>query len=98
MGAAARPLRTVENPEYPRPPRRIRSRKLFERELVRDAFKQSFVMLRPDIQWSNPVMFVVEIGSLLTTALLIDNLAPPLRFGEGVGGWGLFSTIARKTT
>jgi K+-transporting ATPase ATPase B chain len=72
MGAAARPLRTVENPEYPRPPRRIRSRKLFERELVRDAFRQSFVMLRPDIQWSNPVMFVVEIGAVLTLLFIIQ--------------------------
>ena len=23
-------------------------------------------MLRPDIQWKNPVMFVVEVGTLLT--------------------------------
>ncbi len=23
-------------------------------------------MLRPDIQWKNPVMFVVEIGTVLT--------------------------------
>ena len=28
--------------------------------------KQSFVMLRPDIQWKNPVMFVVEVGTVLT--------------------------------
>ncbi len=23
-------------------------------------------MLRPDIQWKNPVMFVVEVGAILT--------------------------------
>ena len=23
-------------------------------------------MLRPDIQWKNPVMFVVEVGTVLT--------------------------------
>ncbi len=69
MGAVATPLRPLEAPEHPRPPRRIKSRKLFEPELVRDALKQSLVMLRPDIQWSNPVMFVVEIGAVLTLAL-----------------------------
>lgn len=30
------------------------------------ALKQAFVMLRPDIQWKNPVMFVVEVGAFLT--------------------------------
>src|SRR5262249_14538523 len=30
------------------------------------ALRQSFVMLRPDIQWKNPVMFVVEVGTVLT--------------------------------
>src|SRR5271170_5218117 len=74
MGAAAAPIRTVEQPQHPRPPRRIRSRKLFEPELVRDALKQSIVMLRPDIQWSNPVMFVVEIGSVLTLLFIIQAL------------------------
>jgi high-affinity K+ transport system ATPase subunit B len=66
MGAVATPLRSIDAPKHPRPPRRIRSRKLFEPELVREALKRSFVMLRPDIQWSNPVMFVVEIGAVLT--------------------------------
>ena len=27
------------------------------------ALKQAFVMLRPDVQWKNPVMFVVEVGA-----------------------------------
>jgi potassium-transporting ATPase ATP-binding subunit len=74
MGAAATPLRTVEPPEHPRPPRRIIGRKLFEPELVREALKQSFMMLRPDVQWSNPVMFVVEIGAALTLLFIIEAL------------------------
>src|SRR5271168_4201753 len=74
MGAAVAPIRTVEQPQHPRPPRRIRSRKLFEPELVRDALKQSIVMLRPDIQWSNPVMFVVEIGAVLTLLFIVQAL------------------------
>jgi potassium-transporting ATPase ATP-binding subunit len=74
MGAAATPLRTIETPEHPRPERRVRSRKLFEPELVREALKQAFIMLRPDIQWSNPVMFVVEIGAVLTLAFIVQAL------------------------
>ena len=74
MGAAATPIRIIETPEHPRPPKRVRSQKLFDPELVRDALKQSFVMLRPDIQWSNPVMFVVEIGAALTLLFVIQAL------------------------
>src|SRR4249919_2436118 len=44
---------------------------LFAPELLRAALKQSFVMLRPDIQWKNPVMFVVEIGTVLTIIFTI---------------------------
>ena len=33
---------------------------------MKEALKQSLIMLRPDIQWKNPVMFVVEVGTVLT--------------------------------
>jgi K+-transporting ATPase ATPase B chain len=39
---------------------------LFAPDLLATALRQSFVMLRPDIQWKNPVMFVVEVGTLLS--------------------------------
>jgi K+-transporting ATPase ATPase B chain len=39
---------------------------LFAPQLLKAALKQSFVMLRPDIQWKNPVMFVVEVGTVLS--------------------------------
>ncbi len=39
---------------------------LFNPDLLRVALKQAVVMLRPDIQWKNPVMFVVEVGTVLT--------------------------------
>src|SRR5882672_12956200 len=74
MGAAVRPIRIIEEPEHPRPPRRVRSRKLFEPQLVRDALKQSIAMLRPDIQWSNPVVFVVELGAVLTMLFIMQAL------------------------
>ena len=59
-------------PISPPPRKRLRHTKLFAPELVWVAFKQSFVMLRPDIQWANPVMFVVEVGAFLTLAFVIQ--------------------------
>src|SRR5207245_5592969 len=47
---------------------------LFAPHLMRAALKQSFVMLRPDIQWKNPVMFVVEVGTVLTVLFTIATL------------------------
>jgi K+-transporting ATPase ATPase B chain len=44
---------------------------LFAPDLLRAALKQSFIMLRPDIQWKNPVMFVVEVGTVLTLVFTI---------------------------
>ena len=46
--------------------RHSRKAGLFEPELLKAAFWQSLVMLRPDIQWKNPVMFVVEVGTVMT--------------------------------
>ena len=47
---------------------------LFDPELLKTAFGQSLVMLRPDIQWKNPVMFVVEVGMVLTIIYTIAKL------------------------
>jgi potassium-transporting ATPase ATP-binding subunit len=49
-----------------------RRRDLFSSEIVLTALKQSLVMLRPDIQWANPVMFVVEVGAVLTLLYVIQ--------------------------
>ena len=38
---------------------------LFQKELVSEAFKQSFVKLNPKIMFRNPVMFTVEIGTFV---------------------------------
>jgi potassium-transporting ATPase ATP-binding subunit len=47
---------------------------LFAPHLLRAALKQSLIMLRPDIQWKNPVMFVVEVGTVLTVLFTIATL------------------------
>jgi potassium-transporting ATPase ATP-binding subunit len=50
----------------------IRRRDLFSSHIVVNALKQSVLMLRPDVQWKNPVMFVVEIGAVLTLLYIIQ--------------------------
>jgi K+-transporting ATPase ATPase B chain len=51
--------------------RRAKKRALFEKKTSMQALKQAFIMLRPDIQWKNPVMFVVEVGTILTFLYII---------------------------
>jgi potassium-transporting ATPase ATP-binding subunit len=46
--------------------RASRRRGLFAPDLLGAALKQAFVMLQPTVQWKNPVMFVVEVGTALT--------------------------------
>ncbi len=42
---------------------------LFSSQILRDALGEALCKLAPQQQWKNPVMFVVYIGSLLTTGL-----------------------------
>ena len=65
------PASVVTTPQ-PRYRRFARRSTLLAPETFGPALKQAFVMLRPDIQWKNPVMFVVEIGAFLTLAYLIQ--------------------------
>jgi K+-transporting ATPase ATPase B chain len=58
-------------PQTP-PARRVRRTAMFAPEMMKPALKQAFVMLRPDIQWENPVMFVVELGAVLTLLFVIQ--------------------------
>src|ERR1700729_3758677 len=51
-----------------------RARPLFDPPIVRRAIVDSFVKLNPVTLAKNPVMFVVEVGSLLTTVLMIRTL------------------------
>src|ERR1700722_7400545 len=62
-------------PEMSPVPRRSRRIAVFAPELVRIALRQAFVMLRPDIQWANPVMFVGEVGGILTLLFVIAAAA-----------------------
>jgi potassium-transporting ATPase ATP-binding subunit len=59
--------------EQAQPVRRVKARRLLEKETAMAALKRAFVMLRPDIQWNNPVMFVVEVGAILTLLCIIER-------------------------
>ncbi|MGA9913843.1 MAG: hypothetical protein WBR17_15075 [Paraburkholderia sp.] len=82
----------------PRPPRKSATGGLFTSPLVRAALRQSLVSLRPDIQWKNPVMFVVEIGAVLTLVFIIQmamgaaHSQAPLTYFIALDVW-LFLTV-----
>ncbi len=46
----------------------------FSKDIMLSAIKDSFKKLNPKITVKNPVMFVVEIGSVITTAIFIKDL------------------------
>src|SRR5271155_4583529 len=58
--------------------RRVSRRKgLFATDLLKSALKRAFVMLRPDILWKNPVMFVVEVGTILSIVYTVVKIIDP---------------------
>src|ERR1700745_97804 len=54
---------------------RRRRSDVFSRELVVQAIWDSFPKLDPRLQLKNPVMFIVELGSVITTVILFKDLA-----------------------
>ena len=51
-----------------------KSLSLYDPALVKPAIADAFRKLHPHVQWRNPVMFVVYVGSLLTTLLWLQAL------------------------
>jgi K+-transporting ATPase ATPase B chain len=62
---------------------------LFDPTLAKPAIVDSFKKLDPRVQWRNPVMFVVYVGSLLTTALCIQAFV-----GHGEASAGFILSIS----
>jgi len=68
--------------------------------LVTPAIKSSFEKLDPRVQWRNPVMFVVYVGSILTSGLWAASLAYPELAGTegsmfmlGISLWLWFTVL-----
>ena len=62
---------------------------LLDAALIKPAILASFTKLSPRVQWRNPVMFVVYIGSILTTLLGLQALQ-----GQGATSAGFTFSIA----
>jgi K+-transporting ATPase ATPase B chain len=74
-----------------------KSLKLFDPELIVPALVDSFRKLAPQVQWRNPVMFVVYVGSILTSILFLQAVrgsgeAPP-GFILAVAIWLWFTVL-----
>ena len=67
------------------PPPGKRSRPLFDPPIVRRALGDAFKKLDPRVEAKNPVMFVVWVGSLVTTLIFLASFVPAL--GVPMGGW-----------
>src|SRR5512144_1924273 len=63
---------------------RIKALSLFDPQIVRRAIIDSLRKLDPRHQIKNPVMFVVEVGSVLTTLLFLQAL---VGYGEAPAGF-----------
>ncbi|MDP9170032.1 MAG: potassium-transporting ATPase subunit KdpB, partial [Acidobacteriota bacterium] len=73
-----------------------RARPLFDPPIVRRAIVDSFVKLNPATLAKNPVMFVVEVGALLTTLLMFRTLAmgaAGIGFEMQIAAWLWFTVL-----
>lgn len=61
---------------------------MFEPALVKPAIVDALKKLAPQTQWHNPVMFVVYLGSILTTLLMLQTL-----FGNGDAPFGFIALV-----
>ena len=59
---------------------------LFQKELVQEALKESFVKLNPKIMFRNPVMFTVEIGTFIMLIVTLYSLTDNT---QGLFGYNL---------
>jgi K+-transporting ATPase ATPase B chain len=78
---------------------KVRRRSLFDRETIVPAIVDSLAKLDPRHVAKNPVMFVVEVGSVLVTAICLRDWiqkppgAEPVWFTAQVSAWLWFTVI-----
>ncbi len=71
----------------------INSSKLFNRELIIPAIKDSFWKLNPRVQMKNPVMFVTLIGAIMTTIYVAFGIGQGSRLFELQISFWLWFTV-----
>ncbi len=67
-----------------------KARGLFDPEILRQAFFDSFKKLDPRVQVRNPVMFVVLVGSVIT---LLEALTHPNKFSISITVWLILTVM-----
>jgi K+-transporting ATPase ATPase B chain len=73
-----------------------RKRSLWDTKIVRRALADAFVKLSPRTMMKNPVMFVVEIGSVITSIYLVRDILAhhgALRFDLQITLWLWFTVL-----
>src|SRR5437016_8833789 len=97
VNAPPREVKTESKPEGTQLiSRGVRTRPLFDPEILRRATIESFVKLNPRVVAKNPVMFVVEVGAALTTVFVIKDAvtgAGGLLFGIQIALWLWFTVV-----
>jgi potassium-transporting ATPase ATP-binding subunit len=89
----------VDQPEHSAegPSLKKESKGLFDGEILRRAIVDSFKKLDPRLMAKNPVMFVVEVGSVLTTVLFFRDLGKDTAsqnwFAGLVAAWLWFTVL-----
>ena len=69
--------------------------KFWQSKLIKASIKGSFLRLDPRLLWHNPVMFIVEIVSVITTWISISNLiyGGPFLFNAHISIWLWFTVL-----
>ena len=91
---------TTQTPAVPRvetvrlghSPMKPRKKAVWEWKIVRRAIWDAFLKLNPRKMMGNPVMFVVEIGSVITTALLLKG-GSAFKFNLQITLWLWFTVV-----
>jgi potassium-transporting ATPase ATP-binding subunit len=71
------------------PKKGVRARPLFDPPIVKRAAGDSFLKLNPRLMMKNPVMFVVEVGAVMTTVLAVRDFAT----GAAIAGFTFQITL-----
>src|SRR5215469_2628219 len=85
------PMR-VPNVRLGESPKKRGNKAVWEWKIVRRAIWDAFLKLNPRKMMANPVMFVVEIGSVITTALLFKG-GTGFKFNLQITLWLWFTVL-----
>jgi potassium-transporting ATPase ATP-binding subunit len=90
------PANQTPGPSELLPKKLVRARSLFDREILGRAVKASFRKLNPVSLIKNPVIFVVEVGAVLTTVFMIRDIVsgtPGVGFQIQIALWLWFTVL-----